>query len=220
MRRLLPLLVLLAAGTASAADADIQQAAEAALADVWPDAEVRVVRVSKAAAEAAPIRVRFHEEAPRGRTSAEVETLVDSTWAPVGWAYLDVSVFAEVPVVTDDLDRGDLLDGWLRLERADITTLRDIVDVSVVRQSGWTATRAIRAGTVLTARLAQRPTAIEDGDAIRVSYDRGAVRVTLHCQARERGAIGDIIRAACSDPYGLYRVRVVAPGEGLWTATL
>jgi hypothetical protein len=53
-----------------------------------------------------------------------------------------------------------------------------------------------------------------------VAYARGAVRVGLDCQARERGAVGEEVRAVCSGLPSTLRVRLTAPGEGVWTATL
>ncbi len=217
----LGLLILLLPLAASAGEADVAAAAEAALA--WPDAEVQVVRLSGEAAHAAPpLRVRFRDEAPRGRVSAEVEARQpDGSWAPVGWAYLEVSVFETAAVLTRDVERGQPLAGAVRFERVETTRLHDpALSPATFHASGWTATRTLRAGTVLTTRLVEAPAAVEAREPIRVHYERGVVRVTLDCEARERGAVGESVRAYCSDTRSLYRVHLTAPGEGDWTATL
>lgn len=222
MTRLGLLVALTLAPAALAAEADVVAAAEAALSDVWADAEVRVVRLSGGAdAAPPPLRVRFRDEAPRGRVSAEVEVQdADGAWAPAGWAYLEVAVFDTAAVLTRDVGRGEPVAAALRLDRVETTRLRDVLPADALRQSAWTATRSLRAGTVLTARLVEAPAAAESGDPLRVRYTRGVVSVTLDCEARERGAVGDAVRAYCSDTRATYRVLLTAPGEGDWTATL
>ena len=202
-----------------ATEADVAAAAELAIADVWPDAEVRVVRLS-AEAEAAqpPLRVRFLDDAPRGRASAEVETLTDSSWTSAGWAYLDVTVYDTALVLTRDVNRGDALAEAVSRQRVEIPS--DPLLSPDHPLEGWSAARSLRAGTVLTARLADAPSAVEPRAPLRVRYTRGALSVTLSCEARERGAIGDVIRASCPNPRATYHVRLTAPGEGVWTRTL
>ncbi len=214
----LALLLLLAPLAAHAGEADVVAAAEAALGDL--DAEVRVVRLSGEAEVAAPpLRVRFRDEAPRGRVSASVEARQpDGSWAPVGWAYLEVAVFETAAVLTRDVARGEPVADAVRVERVETTRLRDVLPPDAVRQS--TATRTLRAGAVLTARLVEAPAAVEARAPLRVRYQRGVVRVVLDCEARERGAVGESVRAYCSDTRALYRVLVTAPGAGDWTATL
>ena len=196
-------------------EADVQAAAEAAVAAVWPDAEVRVVRLSGAAAEATPpLRVRFEDDKPRGRVSAEVEALgADGAWARAGWAYLDVAVFATAAVLTRDVDRGEPLNDAVRLERVEVTDAAPLAG-----GAGWTAARSLRAGTVLTERLVAAPPAAERGDPVRLRYRRGGVAVSLDCTARERGALGETVRVACDR--ATYRALLTAPGQGDWTATL
>ena len=206
-----------------ATEADILSAARTALAGVWTDAEVRVVRLSSAAAAAAPpLRVRFHDAAPRGRASAEVETRVasptgDGTWTAAGWAYLDVAVFDTAFVLTRDVARGDELASAAEPRRTDVTALPDPL---TSLPEGLSAARSLRAGTVLTARHADAPSVVDARAPLRVRYTRGALTVTLACQARERGALGESVRASCPDTRAVYRVRLTGPGEGVWTATL
>ena len=212
---LLPALLL----TMASAEADVAQAAQAALVGVWDDAEVRVVRLSGDAARAVPpLRVRFRDAAPRGRVSAEVEAQTAAGWTSAGWAFLDVAVYDSAAVLTADVSRGDVIDGVVRLDRVDVTRLDDVLAPSEV--AGWTARRGLAAGTVLTARLAEPPAAAESREPVRVRYTRGAVRVVLDCLARERGAVGETIRARCPDTGATYRVRLTAPGEGDWAGTL
>ena len=196
-------------------DADVQAAAEAAVAAVWPDAEVRVVRLSAGARDAAPpLRVRFEDDKPRGRVSAQVEALgPDGTWARAGWVYLDVTVFAPAAVLTRDVDRGEPLGDAVRLERADVTDAAPLAG-----GAGWTAARSLPAGTVLTERLVVAPPAAERGDPVRLRYRRGGVAASLACTARERGAVGEAVRVVCDR--ATYRALLTAPGQGDWTATL
>ena len=206
------------ASAAAPAEADVAEAARRALAGVWPDAEVRVVRLSGGARDAAPpLRVAFRDDAPRGRVSAEVLTQTAGGWAAAGWAYLDVAVYDSAAVVTADLDRGDALDGAVRLARVDATRLDGALTPRQL--AGWTARRSLAAGTVVTARLAEPPAAVQARGPVRVRYARGAVRVALDCTARERGAVGETVRASCPGPV-TYRVRLTAPGLGDWAGTL
>ena len=213
------LAVALGTSGAQAPPADVAAAARAALADVWPDAEVRVVRLSGGAGQAAPpLRVEFRDGAPRGRVSAEVLTRTASGWAPAGWAFLDVAVYDSAAVVTAEVARGAALDGSLRLERVDATRLD--APLTPRQLAGWTARRSLAAGTVVTSHLAEPPAAVRRRGALRVRYARGNVRVALDCTARERGAVGETVRAACPGTRAVYRVLLTAPGEGDWTGTL
>lgn len=198
-------------------EAELLAAARAAL--PWPDAEVAVVRLSPTAADARPpLRVVWNDRAPRGRASAEVEVQHGGAWRSAGWAFFDVAVFDTVAVATQDLARGAPLGGAVALRRADVTAL---FGAPLAGDLGdWTARRTLRAGDVLTDRLAEPPSAAERGDAVHVRYRRGAVAVSLDCTARERGAVGEPIRVACSETRALYRVVLTAPGQGDWTATL
>ena len=202
-----------------ASEADVQAAAQAAVAAVWPDAEVRVVRLSPAAREAAPpLRVRFRDDRPRGRVSAEVEALgPDGAWVRAGWAYLDVAVFATAAVLARDVDRGEPLDDAVRLGRVEVAGAAPL-GASFRGGAGWTAARSLPAGTVLTERLVVAPPAAERGDPVRLRYRRGGVAVTLNCTARERGVLGEAVRVACDR--ATYRALLTAPGQGDWTATL
>lgn len=228
LRALLILLtLLLGAGTARAqgAEAVVVAAAEAALAEAWPAvaarAEVHVVRLSPAieAAEA-PIRVRFLSGPPRGRTSAVVEARSASGgWDRLGWAYLEVSHFGEVAVLTRDVVRGGALAGALRIERRETTALRDAIDAETLLH-GYVATRTLRAGTVLTGRLVAPPAAAEVGDPVAVTYTRGTLLLTVVGEARQRGALGEEVRVYVAETRSTFRVRLTGPGAGEWVATL
>ena len=194
---------------------DVAEAAAVALAAVWPDARVRVVRLSPSARAAAPpLRVRFQDPAPRGRVSATVLAETASGWQEAGWAYLDVAVYDTVAVLAADAGRGDAV--TVTAERVDVTALRNALPPGGL--AGWTARRGLRAGTPLTSRLVEPPAAVESRAPVRVLYRRGAVRVTLDCVSRERGAVGETVRASCDG--ATYRVLLTAPGEGAWSGTL
>ncbi len=194
---------------------DVAEAATAALASVWPDARVRVVRLSPSARAAAPpLRVQFQEPAPKGRVSATVLAETASGWAEAGWAYLDVAVYDTVAVLAADAGRGEAVS--VTAERVDVTALRDPLPPNGL--AGWTARRSLRAGTPLTARLVEPPAAVESRAPVRVRYRRGAVRVTLDCVSRERGAVGETVRATCDG--ATHRVLLTAPGQGDWSGTL
>ena len=121
-------------------------------------------------------------------------------------------------MLTRDVDRGDALAEAVSRQRVEIPS--DPLLSPDHPLEGWSAARSLRAGTVLTARLADAPSAVEPRAPLRVRYTRGALSVTLSCEARERGAIGDVIRASCPNPRATYHVRLTAPGEGVWTRTL
>lgn len=218
---------LLASAAAHAGEAEVAAAAEAALAEAWPEAaehaEVRVVRLSGAAGDVAPpLRVRFPDGAPpRGRTSAVVEAAeADGSWARAGWAYLEVAYTGTVAVLTRDLQRGDPISpDAVRPEAVETTDLPDALAPNALGD-GWTAARSLRAGTVLTARLVEAPAVVEVGDPVQVVYARGAVRVVLAGEARQRGALGDEVRVYCDDTHSTFRVRLTGPGAGVWVRTL
>ena len=194
---------------------DIAEAATAALSDIWPDAEVRVVRLSPSAETAAPpLRVQFRDVEPRGRVSATVLTETASGWEEAGWAFLEVAVYDTVAVLAEDAGRGEAVS--VTAERVDVTDLRDPLPPNDL--SGWTARRSLRAGTPLTERLVEPPAAVESRAPVRVRYRRGGVRVTLDCVSRERGAVGETVRASCDGT--TYRVLLTAPGQGDWSGTL
>ena len=222
---LLALLLGTVVAAAQTAEADVVAAAEAALAEAWPalaeHAEVRVVRLSPAVEAAeVPIRVRFLSGPPRGRTSAAVEVQTGpEAWERVGWAFLEVAHFGEVAVLTRDVARGEPLAGAVRIERREATGLRNAVAPEAVDE-GWTAARTLRAGTVLTAHLANAPAAVERGDRVAVTYARDAVHITLVGEARQRGALGDEVRVHVDEIRSTFRVRLTGPGTGEWVATL
>ena len=224
-RPVLLVLALVAATASASARAQsgveaVRVAAQEAVAEVWEDAEVQVVRLSGGAdAAPSPLRVRFRDDAPRGRASAEVEALVHGVWMPAGWAYLNVAVFETVPVLVADVGRGEPVTEAVRFDRVETTRLSGVLGPDVL-EADWTARRSLRAGTVLTDRLVQAPAAVEHGASLRVYYDRGPIAVTLACEARERGAVGEVVRAVCPDTRSTYRVQITAPGEGDWTSTL
>jgi flagella basal body P-ring formation protein FlgA len=228
MRRhalLLSLALLALPAAARAAADDVAGAVAQALAERWPDladrAEVRVVRLSGGSADAAPpLRARFLDDAPpRGRASAEIlHRDASGAWQRAGWALLDVAWFDTVAVLTRDLARGDALaPADLRLERRDVTALTDVpLSPDTLATQAWTAARALRAGTPLTRRLLAPPAAAERGDPVRIHYARGSIRMLLDGEARERGAVGETIRVYTSTTRSLQRVRLTAPGEGVW----
>ena len=225
---LLALLAALASATLPASatepgtsdtEAEVAVAAHAALADIWPDAEVEVVRLSPSVQGAAPpLQVVFADDAPRGRASARVHARTESGWVEAGWAFLDVVVYQTAAVLTRDLARGDSLGDAITTERIDATRLADLLDPHDL--DGWTARRSLRAGTALTDRLALPPAAVDSRGPVRVRYARGGVRITLDCTARERGAVGETIRATCDGAASPYRVRLTAPGLADWAGTL
>jgi flagella basal body P-ring formation protein FlgA len=224
--RLALLLFTLTPLAASASEADVAAAARAAIEASWPEAaadvEVRVVRLSGAVERAQPpLRVRFAGDGvPGGRVSAKVEAQdASGAWARVGWAFLHVARFGTAAVLTRDVARGEPLADAVAAERVETTDLPNPpLSPDALHQSE--AARRLRAGTVLTRRHVRAPAAVERRGALRVAYARGAVRVGLDCQARERGAVGEEVRAVCSGLPSTLRVRLTAPGEGVWTATL
>lgn len=210
----------------AATEAAIVDAAQAALAEAWPDVApqlaIRVVRLSGGAERVRPpVRVRFLDAGvPRGRASAEVEAADGAGWARAGWALLDVAHTATAAVLVRPLARGEAVtpDAY-RLDAVETTRMAEapLAPDSLV---GWSAGRPLAAGTVLTARVLARPVAADAGAAVRVRYRRGAVQIAFEGVARERGAVGETIRVYDSATRRTHRVRLTAPGEGAWLSTL
>lgn len=208
--------------------ATIERAAAAALTAQWPDvaarATVRVVRLSGGAERVqSPVRVHFLSEAPpHGRASARVEQATSDGWVPAGWAWLDVAHTATAAVLVRALARGETVTAAdYRLEPIETTRQADPpVPPDSLYLGAWTASRPLAAGTVLTHRLLALPLAAEAGSAVRVRHQRGAVLIAFETVARERGAVGEAVRVYDPNSRRTHRVRLTAPGEGIWLSTL
>ena len=231
---LISLFWLLAAGEHPAPDrSPVASAAEALLAERFPDdahrLDVRVVRTSTDVRAAEPVRVVWPADAalPRGRTQVDVLTRTSGGgWNETGWALLYVAHFDSVVMAQTVLDRDepvapeDVSVAWVEtttfrgepLRAADFRTLR--ADGAVF------ATRRLPAGRPLRHGDLRLPLAADTGEAVRMRYERGPIRLRLACQARERGRPGETIRLYCPDTRTTYRARLTGPGAADWTQTL
>lgn len=192
----------------------------------WPElaqrVEVRVLRMTGDEAEMdGDLRVRLLTDAPpRGRTSAELHVRdASGSWRRVGWALLEVAWFGEAVILTESVQRGAPISREaFKVERTDITNVTaPLVAMDSLGGENWTAARTLASGTTLTVDLVERPNAANRGDAVRFRYERGAVAIDLVGEARERGAVGDVIRVYSSDTRSTHRVLMTAPGEGIWS---
>ncbi len=224
--------VLVATDPASAQPADpagaevrVRAAAEAWLAERFPTAaprlEPRVLRLSNGLPAAGPLRLEVPaaDGLPRGHARAEV--YADAGRA--GWALLYVAHFDSVAVARRALGRGDTLSVGA-VETAWLETTRfhgEPVPPSLLQTDAPpTARRRLDAGEALRASDLAWPAAVDTGDPVAVRYMRGALRLVFEAQARERGAVGEAIRVWCRATAATYRVRLTAPGEADWLATL
>ena len=211
--------------SAGSAEARVRAATADLLEERFPEAahrlDPRVLRLSPSAPASGDLRVTLPPDdgLPSGHTRVELATEA----GPAGWALLYVAQFDSVLVARRDLARGDTLTD-AAVEVAWLETTRfhgDPVHPADVHGDGRpTARRSLRAGEALRASSLAWPVATDTGDRVRVRYHRRGLLLTVDGVAREAGAVGDAIRVHCRSTSATYRVRLTAPGEGDWLATL
>lgn len=220
------------AGMGSAVDG-LEAAAEAALAERFPDEahrlDVRVLRTGGDVPTAA-LRVRLPSSAamPRGHTRVDVLARAGAGWQKSGWALVYVAHFDSVVVARRTVERGapvapsDLGAAWLETTTFHGEPLRiaDLDRLSAEFGGDLFAERRLREGRALRRGDLRPPFAADTGDAVALRFRRGAVALELPCRAREPGYVGDEIKLYSPDTDATYRARLLGPGLAEWTATL
>ncbi|GAB5519414.1 MAG: hypothetical protein RhofKO_16650 [Rhodothermales bacterium] len=211
---------------ASDAEQAVEQAAKAYLAAHYPaDAhrlDVEVRRMGGGVVEGADLDVRFRAfaaELPKGRTQVEVWQGREKT----GWALLYVTHYDSVLVTNATLNRDapvdatDLDVAWMDVTRFNGEPMRpsDLAELSEAF-----ATRRINAGRALRRDDLREAFAADLGVTVVMRYERNGFRFDFSAKARQRGAVGDIIKLYVEDTDVTYRARLTAPGKAEWIETL
>jgi flagella basal body P-ring formation protein FlgA len=210
----------------------LEAAAEAALAERFPDEAHRLdVRVLRTGGDvpAAALRVRLPASAavPRGYTRVDVLARARAGWQKAGWALVYVAHFDSVVVARRTVERGApvapnaLGAAWLETTTFHGEPLRT-ADLARLTAAGSDlfAKRRLREGRALRRGDLRPPFAADTGDAVTLRFRRGVVALELPCHAREPGYVGDEIKLYSPDTDATYRARLLGPGLAEWTATL
>ena len=215
-------------GQPANADA-LRRATRAALADAFPDDVARLqVDVKRASGEAGAIdqpRVTFRslDRLPRGAAQVQVYQRANGQWTRAGWALLHVAHYDSVLVTTrtigpgDAITRDDVRITWRETTRFRGTPLSAIV---FEQDAPLRADRHLHGGRLLRENDVRPPYAVDTGQTVTVQYQRGLLRMTLRCKAREPGFVGDVIRVYAPDNDTAYRARLVDAGRATWIETL
>ncbi|MDX9858166.1 MAG: flagellar basal body P-ring formation chaperone FlgA [candidate division Zixibacteria bacterium] len=108
---------------------------------------------------------------------------------------LRIRKFADVVVADDRMSRFDVLSPErLRVERTDITTLREQPLTSTESVAGLRAARNIRRGDILTTGSVEPIPDIEAGRDVTIVYQDGPCTITAMGKALERGCRGETVR--------------------------
>ncbi len=230
----LALLAALASGPAWGQPAEslpqrIQAAAGEALATRYPDDahrfRVRIRRLDQGL-EAADATLRIAlpaaQDVPRGLTQTPVYVGGQKT----GWALLYVAHYDSVAVPQADLRAGDALTpdqvetAWIETTRFRGEPLR-AADLRALSAAGPVyASRTLRAGRALRHGDLRPPYAADTGEAVEMTYQRGALTFRLRCKAREPGFAGEAIRLYAPTTDAVYRARLTEAGRAEWIETL
>lgn len=216
MHRTVLFLALLSWGSAQAAsiDRELESRLVEAVRERVGAGEVRVrdVRPSNRKALAAAARVVSVTLPPGEKGTGKVTASV--TVASKGgkeqdlWVTARVEIAVPVVVAAREIARGAAVGGGdVRVEtRTDVR--EGFGDVGEV--IGREARRAIREGEVLDPRLLTLPIVIKRGDVVSAVVMGAAFQVRSRAEARESGAVGDVIRVQLTGSKKVLRGRVVS----------
>ncbi|MEM1096504.1 MAG: flagellar basal body P-ring formation chaperone FlgA [Bacteroidota bacterium] len=208
------------------AEQAVEHAATAYLATHYPaDAhrlDVEVRRLGGDVVEGTDLDVRFKAfaaEIPKGRTQVEVWQGREKT----GWALLYVTHYDSVLVAAATLKRdapvdpADVQIAWMDVTRFNGEPMRPDDFANLTEAF---ATRRINAGRALRRDDLREAFAADLGATVVMRYERNGFRFDLSGKARQRGAVGDIIKLYVEDTDVTYRARLTAPGRAVWLETL
>jgi len=125
-----------------------------------------------------------------------------------------VELFERVFTLRQTVRKGDTLRReMLEQKELEITSLPEAPIEEESRIVGQIARRTLTAGTILTPRCVQPPYLVKRGEAVRVEYQRGRVRVVLQAQALQDGTRGEQIWV--KNPLSRKRLKVKIVERGL-----
>lgn len=206
----------------------VRAAAEALVAARFPEQaeklEVRVVRVGGSAAGDVPLSVRLADADGLPRGHARVRLVENGS--DVGWALLFVAHYDSVAVLRRDASADEAIAAdqigfaWMEVTSFRGSPLTPVELREHLARGGVHAERRLRAGDALRVEDIRLPYAADTGESVVMTYRRGPVLLRLSCQAREPGAVGEVIRIYCPGTQTTYKAQLTAPGKAQWAATL
>lgn len=220
------LTILLLIGAAGGVNERLAEVAERGFVQSYgsaaPHVEIEVVRVTGIAADAASIDIEWPGDTPQGTTQLRIR---DRATGAEGWALLRIRLMDHVAIPARQLDAGETLDAsTIRFELTDLSS----VNGRALTQSDFDrltadhpleARRRLRADRALRIDDVRGPLAVETGQALTMTYNRGPLVLTLSGTAREPGTVGDVIRIYSSDTRATYRARLTGEGRAEWIET-
>lgn len=219
----------------------IRQAALRQLADQFPTSarrfEIRVDQIQSERHTADSVRIVLGSASrvPRARHQVDLEVRVSdraddrargSSWRAAGWALLYVSHYDSVLVAGEHLSGGtavssDVLDAaWMEVTEARGLPLTTEAYRRAREEDRTILKRSVREGSLLQESDLRGAFAADVGDPLTLRYERGPVRATLDCKAREPGAQGEVIRVYCGSTRSMYRARLTDAGSARWLNTI
>lgn len=189
---------------------DPEQATAAMRASLPPEARLEVIELSRA-----PV--------PEGGVHFPLELLKKDLWRgyvqydPTRkhevWARVRVTVRHDRVVAAVPLKAGERLGAaQLRVEQVDAAP--DSQHVARLEDAiGLIARRPFAAGMPLSARMLDKPAAVERGDTVRLRAIAGAAQITIEVQATASGKPGDLIAVKNLSSGRMLRARVERAGE-------
>lgn len=179
-------------------------AAREAMLDAAPidaDAEIEVVNLPREVIcprgrDNVEVRARLKGAArARGAMPVQVDVIVDGQAVASAQVTFLVRTYAWLPVLQDDLRKGDLLSpSNLDTRRVETTRLGTLPADDPSPMLGRVARRNIRSGEYLNPSDYELPVLVERNQAITISYRRTGLVVDAYGIAKEGGRLGDIIR--------------------------
>ena len=129
-----------------------------------------------------------------GQGSFRGEILVDGRVEQAVFAKANVAAYDEVVVAVQPISRGDLIGaGNVRLERRELSSLREGVFFDVRDVSGMVAKTTIQPGQALSDRRIAMPILVKRNQYVAVETRIGSLVVRAQARALQDGAAGDFI---------------------------
>lgn len=160
------------------------------------------------------LRPRFHTGATgRGPIAIDVDVLVDDKLQVVVPLTFLVRTFAQVHVLAEPLQKGDVLDArHLRVERIETTSVNGRAFVDPKAFVGQVALRPLTAGATVTARDFSAPIVVQKNSTVTLLFARGQLRAEAFGIAKNSGAVGDAIHVENQTTKRVVVGRVAGPG--------
>lgn len=189
--------------------------------------QVRVRRVQSKVDAANEVRVRLSnsDSVPKGHTRVGLLARNGDGWSDAGWALLYVAHFDSIAIAQNNVSRDeavtdrDISFAWLETTKFRGEPLRP-AHFRILSKDGLFAERPLRSGESVRAGDIRPAYAADTGQSITMTYQKNGIVLTLTCQAREPGHIGQVIRAYSPDTKATYKVELTGAGAAVWKSTL